>query len=113
MAIMGMCFWVGAFAVPNGQRGFQSVELRHFEIHQDHVKGACFQLLQRPLAVLGDHHGMAVFFQQAHRQFLVHKAVFRQEHAQRWQAAGRVGRGRSETCWRCGRPSQGDADGVQ
>ncbi len=85
------------FLAQRADRRF-AVHDRHLQIHQENIKAAAAPGLQRQQAVIHRHALMAEFFQQAHRQQLVHGVIFRQQNAH-WRAVcqfrhhGRYGRG--------------------
>ena len=65
----------------NGCRRLVTVHLGHLHIHEDCIEGLSFEHLEGLAAVVGDNDLVAAPFQQADRQFLVHKVILGQQDA--------------------------------
>jgi len=84
------------FPLTDPARGFQTVEQRHLNIHQDHVKVLPVEGFERFPAVACDQYLMAAPFEHSHCDPLIDQVVFGDQDAQgprssrrcrRWQVA--------------------------
>src|SRR6267142_60367 len=60
----------------NGTGGIETAEDGHLDIHQDQIESLRAHDVHGYLAVEGEGHGVAHFFEHANAQFLVHSVVF-------------------------------------
>ncbi len=93
MAMIGMCARVFSSKPPDRRGGFESIHHGHLGVHQNQVEALLLQCVQRLNAVGRYHHHVALVFEQARGQLLIHHIVFGQQDAQRQPAlAQRVAR---------------------
>ena len=74
--------------LPLGQRanrvgGLEAIHLRHLDVHQDHVVFPLRDRIHRFPTVACDMHLVAAFDEHRDGHLLIHRVVFRQQHADR------------------------------
>ena len=68
----------------NSTRGLKSIQDRHLDIHQNHVKRTCLPI-DGLFTIFGDLDSVSPSCQQSHRHDLVGFAVFGEQNLQRRQ----------------------------
>ncbi len=80
----------GAFFLAKCGGGFEPVHLRHLHIHQHEVKAFLLDGLERFASIGRQDNLVSPLFEQPHRQALVHRIVFGEQHAQNARRLARV-----------------------
>ena len=71
------------FALAEDTGGGEAVHFGHLDIHENEVKGAILDGVESEFAIGDDFDGMALFFEHAKGEFLVHGVILGEEDAQR------------------------------
>src|ERR1700688_281984 len=72
------------FFLADSGGGFESIHPWHLNIHEHQMENLFFKGFDCCSAICGYHDGITALFQQADREYLIHRVIFRQQYPEGW-----------------------------